>query len=170
MPALFIALPIPPAATAYIRKTLTSQSLPVRSLVPAQRWHITLAFLGEVILADTQYAGLLQDLPQTFAPTITLTHLGRGAARGQLWMYVRPGPALLQVKQSLAMRLQALGIPVHEHPVFVPHIHVADVVENADVTDQAVQLTFAAPSLTLFRSAEAGGKIDYIPEGTIALH
>lgn len=127
------------------------------TFLPEENWHLTLFFFGEV-RNHAQYLGRLQQrLPQAFVPTFSITHLGRGAQRDQLWAFVTPTPALLTLRDNLDERLRKIHFP---RPVparkFVPHIHLADfypTVRGMGLADVPVGLAYASSEAHLYQSS-----------------
>lgn len=141
--------------------------------IPEQNWHITLFFFGEVRNHAQYLPRLKQPLPQAFVPTISLTHLGRGGQRDQLWAYVTLTPALLALRAAVNERLQKIHFP---RPIgvqkFTPHIHVANfypTVSGLGVADAPAPMVFAAQEVYLYKSTRTPQGSNYDVETTISL-
>src|SRR5687768_16160184 len=125
---LFLGLEVPDATkTRLVEVTQKHFGQYFDKLIPTERWHLTLFFFGDV-RNHAQYLGRLkQGLPQAFVPTVSITHIGRGAQRDQLWAYVTPTPALLSLREALSERLRKIHFPrPGEFRTFKPHIHLAN--------------------------------------------
>ena len=132
---LFFGLSLPPAvrAAAAACADAAKQSIPGR-YAPAENYHITLAFLGEVPPDQLDRAcAVLADVIRGFpAPRITLLapdHFGR-AQNGILILRAASCPPLDPLHDALISALQSAGLPADPGP-FSPHITLA---RHADVT------------------------------------
>ena len=112
---LFVAV-FPPAEVCWdLRHRLLAAGRRVR-LTPVERWHVTLAFLGEV--ADDQQPEIERALDQVSVPRGTELRLRGGGRFGQaLWAGVDGDLARLHADVCAG-----LGLPERE---FVPHLTVA---------------------------------------------
>lgn len=135
---------------------------------------MTLVFLGECSEFALYEKFLTQPLAQPYLPTITLTHIGRGVARGQLWAYSLPTPALQRLQQEMRQRVQASGLTAPGlllEQDFVPHIHVGDILEQAPalIVDRPLQATFVPKEIHIFRSEVVDKKRIYTSQARIEL-
>ena len=171
---LFLGLPVPEPVRAKLSEAARAHfSSYFNEFRPEGNWHLTLFFFGEV-RNHAQYLGRLkQDLPQTFVPTISITHLGRGGDRGQLWAYVTPTPALLSLREELNERLRKIRFP---RPIdskkFIPHITLANfypTVSGLGVADTRLQASYAVNEAYLYQSILNQGKARYDTVATIPL-
>lgn len=132
---LFFGLSLPPEireAAASCAKSAV-ETIPGR-YAPAENYHITLAFLGEVPEDRLEHArAVLQNVLCRFsAPRITLgapDHFGR-AQNGILILRAASCPPLEPLHDALIAALKAAGLPADPGP-FAPHITLA---RHADVT------------------------------------
>ncbi len=141
--------------------------------VPEENWHITLFFFGEVHNHSQYLPRLKQPLPQTFVPTISFTHLGRGGQRDQLWAYVALTPALRALREALDERLRKIHFP---RPVgvrkFAPHIHLANfypTVSGLGVADAPALAAYATQEVHLYKSTLTPKGSVYDIETTVPL-
>lgn len=156
---MFIGLPVPERARAPIleaAQTYFPQYL--EKFIASSDWHVTLAFLGDIV-NPTQYLGRLsRPLPQAFVPTVSVTHIGRGLQRNQLWAYIQPSQSLTQLRAELLERLGEIRFPTPHRlrqERFVPHIRIAKFYHMArplGMSDAAVMTTFAVHALSVYRS------------------
>lgn len=114
----FLALPLP--------EPLVDRLVPVQAAlrlarpVPAQDFHVTLAFLGdqrEDRLAEVDAALAALRLP---APMLALDGLGSFGGEG-VHAVIRPDPVLERVQAKVAQALRSLGV-VLEKRRFQPHV------------------------------------------------
>lgn len=175
MARLFIGLAIPDEAALRIRLSSRKFRESIEERLPRHRWHITLFFLGEIADWERYRETLLEPIASTFVPTVRLTHLGRGLAKGQLWVYVEPNPQLSHLHRTIKRRVRASGMPMagsnHERP-FVPHIHVANLKKGEaamPLPDWPLLTTFSAREAYIFESATVEGERKYEPVGTLQL-
>lgn len=171
---LFLALPVPAQARARLLEAAARNfSTTIEALTQEQNLHVTLFFFGEV-KNHAQYLGWLkQGLPQAFVPTVTITHIGRGAAREQLWAYVTPTAGLMALRESLNEKLRKIHFPrpIQAHK-FTPHIRLATllpVARGMGIADVAAPMTFAVPEAHLYKSELSHVGPTYHIECSIAL-
>lgn len=128
---LFVAVFPPEPERAHLRQCLTAggRRRAAFRLTPVQRWHVTLAFLGEVP------ATRLPEVERAVASVrrrepICLRIAGGGSFGGRrgsrvLWAGLDGDvPALVSMQANLRMALEAAGLPHDERP-FTPHLTVA---------------------------------------------
>ena len=125
---LFVALALPPDVLAALDAALTPvrRAHPEPRWVPAQRWHLTLAFLGEV--DEHRVPELSERLGRaaTRTPPLQLALAGGGRfGSGVLWAGFRGD---LEELSRLAARVGAAarrtGVPVEDRP-YKAHLTVA---------------------------------------------
>lgn len=109
-------------ACAHVAEALDriSSTAPDMRWVPQERWHITLAFLGEVDpdriprLVDELHA-----VAAEHAPLSAMTLTGAGTFRGSLWLGVHPterhSPAD-RLARAVQRAMRAAGVPVERRP------------------------------------------------------
>lgn len=142
--------------------------------MPENQLHLTLLFLGEVANPQQYMSRLMKVMPQTFVPTVTLTHVGRGLERNRLWAYAHPSTILLNVREQLIARLRTMRFPFPKniHRNFVPHITLAKLYPMAGgigLADTACPLTYTVETVDLWRSIPRHGQAQYYGEGNISL-
>jgi 2'-5' RNA ligase len=165
---LFVGLFPPAGACAGLHRYLTAQRRAVR-FTPVERWHVTLAFLGEVdaarlpeVEAAVGSVGARQPMSLRIAGGGSFGGRRRG---GVLWAGLAGDVAALgQVQADLRAALVAADLP-HDERAFTPHLTVAYAVDR-DV--RAALDAYAGPSwpadrLTLVHSRHAeGGGYDHL--------
>ncbi len=121
----FIALPLP----ADLRRRLHgfSGGIPGAAWHPADAYHITLRFLGDI--PEPAFAELAEALQQVHAYRFDLGiggfgTFGTGDALRILWAGVDAEPALLDLKRRVDSAVQRHGFPAEERR-FTPHITLA---------------------------------------------
>lgn len=154
---LFIGFAIPERVKAACQEAIRPYQKHLKGVISPQRWHITLLFLGECTEVAALQAVLIKPIPQAYLPTITLTHIGKGLAEGQLWVSALPTVALQQLEKTVRARLVETGLKIPglmQSQDFAPHIHVADLEPNVPslIVDKPLQVTFVPRELHLFRS------------------
>lgn len=154
---LFIGFALPERVKAMCQEAIRPYQPHLRGVIPPKRWHITLLFLGECLGVETLQAVLAKPIPQTYLPTITLTHIGKGLVEGQLWVSVLRTVALEQLEKTVRARLVETGLNIPgliQNRDFKPHIHVADLQPTLTflLVDKPLQITFVPQELHLFRS------------------
>ena len=171
---LFIALPITKPVEQALGLALVRLESAVAATVPPERWHLTLAFLGEV--ADAQLVSqMLDHLSLPFLPAVTITHVGRGEQPQQVWAYAAATYPLLALQRMLVERLQQSGLPFPEADFtrpFIPHIRLGNLADSAKQTmlpDEAVQVTFVPKEAKLYVSVGAGENLHYEVQGSMPL-
>lgn len=166
--SVFLAVPIPTRWQESLQVAAAHYPQYVARLFPPQQWHLTVLWLGQMDLTALPLDRLTQPLTQAFTPTVTLTHVGRGRARSQLWAYAQPTPTLLNLHDALKRRVKSMGIPLPPDATWVPHVHVAnffDLVQGLGVPDMRCLATFAPRCVNVYRSEQG----TYYLEGIISL-
>lgn len=135
---------------------------------------MTLLFLGEV-KNHQQYLGRLQQpMRLAFVPTVSVTYVGRGKNRDQLWAYINPTSNLQTVRSELRERLRSMRFPLQpDNKPFVPHIRLASfypMARSLGIADVPAPLTFTTSEAYLYKSVlEEGKPPKYTVETTIPL-
>lgn len=115
---LFVAVFPPDEVSRDLRQRLA----PDARLTPVERWHVTLAFIGEVA------AGRLPEVEQALDAVAVPKGIElrlRGAGRfGSAVHWVGVEGALAPLNVDIRRRLAAAGLPYDERP-FTPHLTVA---------------------------------------------
>lgn len=174
-PRLFIGLPIPVKARESIENSMRNFKDYIEQPVPAENWHITLMFLGSVENPKQYFSRLEKPLLQSFVPTVSVTHIGRGIKRDQLWAYITPTPALLSLKEAIATRTKALRMQYEggaEHDEFVPHIRIAnlyDVTKGIGIPDGAAKASYTVHMAHVYQSHQTDTGTTYSIEASIPL-
>jgi RNA 2',3'-cyclic 3'-phosphodiesterase len=125
---LFVALDVPDAAVQHLERAVAEVRERRRQprWVPCDRWHVTLAFLGEV--AEPQVDQLSERLERAARRHQGLSLSFGGAGRfgnRVLWVGVRGDTALLgRLAVSVASAARKAGVLVDERP-HRPHITLA---------------------------------------------
>ncbi|MEK7557235.1 MAG: RNA 2',3'-cyclic phosphodiesterase [Patescibacteria group bacterium] len=169
---LFLGVSVPEPVKTRLQETAKSSfGQYIERIVPAEQWHLTLFFFGDV-RNHAQYLGRLTlPLKEAFVPTITISHIGRGKARDQLWAYVNPTPALLNLREALNERLRKIHFPRPvEFRSFHPHIRLAKfypVVRRLGIADVPHRTAYAIREAYLYRSTLAPHGSTYTIEATI---
>lgn len=154
---LFIGLSLPQEARAAVSGLAkrAQQLIPGR-YVPAENYHITLAFLGQAQEADVPRiaAVLTRCLSAVPAPRLAPASpdvFGR-MENGILVLRMHSEPALDPLHSALAHALRARGLPVTDGP-FAPHVTLA---RHACASPQALSaLGGDAQRVPAFRAARA---------------
>ncbi|NHC46910.1 RNA 2',3'-cyclic phosphodiesterase [Motilibacter aurantiacus] len=125
---LFVALPLPPEVLAQLDAALVAVRAdhPEPRWVPAQRWHLTLAFLGEV--EERAVPELGERLARAAARRGPLELALAGAGRfgsGVLWVGLTGEVGRLsRLAEAIAAAARRTGIEVEDRR-FRPHLTVA---------------------------------------------
>lgn len=171
----FIALDIPQALREDVAALARQLKTSVRGrFVPRENYHVTIAFLGDVIereLADAMLA--LDEAASRFAP-VELAPDGLGkfgrANDATLWLGFTQDPKLMELAAFVREGLDDAGVNYDSKP-FVPHLTIARRAALDSGTLPA--LPFPAPAhadeLTLFKSTLTGDGAIYEPVYTVRL-
>ena len=142
--------------------------------VPRERYHVTLAFLGEVGDAEAARAMDAMDAACATAAPVPLRPEGLGKfgrpTDATLWMGLAADPALVELAERLREELAALGLAFDPKP-FRPHLTLA---RRARLPKGPLPpLAFPAPdeasAVTLFKSTLARDGATYKPLYTVEL-
>lgn len=155
----FVALPLPPDLADALVPVQAALRLP--RPVPAQDFHVTLTFLGEVredVLDDVDGALSALRLP---APPLRVTALGAfgGAHPDGVHAALAPDPVLDRVQAKVTQAIRSCGVGLDRRR-FAPHVTlgrgpVADAAALAQAMGRLGALTLpASPArqMTLYRS------------------
>ena len=156
---LFVAVDPPPAAVQDLEKALRSRGLPAARpdlrWVPAEQWHVTLAFLGEV--AEDRLDELCTRLARAAGRHSPLTaHLhaagtfGSGARARLLWAGLDCDRlALRRLTESVTAAARRSGIDV-DAGRFHPHVTLARARRPSDLSDcTAAMAGYRGPAWSL---------------------
>ena len=171
----FIALDIPPVLREDVAALARQLKTSVRGrFTPRENYHVTIAFLGDVIereLADAM--GVLDEAASRFDP-VELAPDGLGkfgrANNATLWLGFMQDPALMELAAFVRAELDDAGVSFDAKP-FLPHLTIA----RRAVLDRGIlpALPFPAPThadeLTLFKSTLASDGAIYEPIYTARL-
>lgn len=121
---LFAALPVPPDASRSLLKL--QKDLPGARWRPAENFHVTLCFFGE--LRHTQARDLDELLGEIEAPAPTLTLEGTGwfgrREPASVWARARDSDELRSLASACERAARRLSIPLERKP-FTPHVTLA---------------------------------------------
>lgn len=172
MARLFLGVPVPEAARTRLQEIARQQfGQYVGSWVEDAKLHLTLFFFGEV-KNHAQFLGRLSaPLSQAFVPTVSITHIGRGAVRDQLWAYATPTAGLLALRSAVDERLRKIHFP-HEagRKKFTPHVNIGTfypAVRGIGLADVASPVVFAVREAHLYRSELTHEGSTYTIEATV---
>lgn len=117
----FVGLPVPQAIADQL--TIIQHQLQLHRPVPAQNFHVTLAFLGqqrEDVLEELHIALEERPLP---APSLRLNGLGvfGGDKPRQIYAAIAPDPTLSALEKRVRSAARGAGITL-EARKFVPHV------------------------------------------------
>lgn len=161
---LFFAL-VPPASVrdAIHQASRAAVQLSDGRPVPAENFHITLAFLGYVGDAATRDA--LNAAAEVQAPTFSfdLDEIGYWASSQVLWYGCSGTPSKLrELTLELRRRLTARGLKF-DPDKFVPHVTLARWVRKLGHFGPAERIHWDVQEFTLVRSVTRAGGVDYTP-------
>lgn len=172
---LFVALDLPVPVRRELAAWCDREAPDSVRRVPADNLHLTLAFLGSRSQEQADAVGAL--LPALAGP------LGEMTTAGALWLPPRR-PGVLTVALEASGRLPALHAALvagleeaigfeSEARAFRPHVTVGRVPRNVRLRPPSLaappKLTFAAPSMTLYRSRTQPAGARYEPVAIAAL-
>lgn len=171
---LFVGIAIPDKQRQVIRGALGAYQKQIASVIPEERWHMTLLWLGDCGDPTTILPAIGKPMPQQFLPTVTLTHVGRGLVERQLWAYGLSTPWLNALRADVAKRLGETGLTapgLREAKPPVPHIHIAGLKPTAPASlpDELANATFTVPALHLYQAQTIKKKTHYTSLTSIAL-
>lgn len=165
---LFIAVPLPGRMARSLSQLAQklSRQLP-GTYVPAENYHVTLAFIGDAPLRlQQELQPFLTETAARFpAVPVSLSALGHfGPAKSAtLWAGLENGEALLPLADAVRSGLKERGVPFDTKAVR-PHITIARKVnltraELPPLPDASGKMD----TLTLFHSTRIQGRLTYLP-------
>jgi 2'-5' RNA ligase len=155
---IFLALPVPTHVAETINPAARNFDYATERMLPAEKWHLTLAWLGETHNPKQYISRLRKPMLQPFTPAIRLTYLGRGRKRDQLWAYADKSSVLLVIREELIKRLKKMRFPMPEETIkeeYVPHIHVGNfyqTVRGIGMADIPLTTSFSVKEAVLLAS------------------
>jgi 2'-5' RNA ligase len=174
---LFVALNLPKKERERIHRAsrpLREHELPVR-WVPAENYHLTLKFLGEVRSERVEPIAAVLAHVATSCPSFTAELSGFGAfptirRPSVLWLGVEPTPALRCLKQDVEWALADLGFE-RETRAFHPHLTLGRVDRDDEagtfrgLDDMVAEMSYSGSvpvrSVELMRSQTGKGGSQY---------
>ncbi len=169
-----MGIPISRRPKSLLDKATLPYSEQIKKIVPRRQWHITLLFLGQVRGYREYIDKIAQDMPQPYAPVITLTHVGQGLNRKQLWTYVHKTNILDRIRVQMERRVRQRGIELNygkgKPKRFTPHITLAGLrpgYYQKGLADMPLLTSFTAKRAIIYRSElRADGSV-YFKEASI---
>ncbi len=165
---LFIGLPIPERVGELLSSTFALYPQYIETQVPRANWHLTLAKLGDVENPKQYYSRLLKPLPQSFVPTVQLTHVGRGRPTRQLlWAFAEPTSVLLGLREQIVKRLKKMRFqfpPGELKQEYIPHItlaHLFPQVGHVGIADAPTVTSFSVEAINVYRSRNLNQRSTY---------
>src|SRR5688572_26178190 len=127
MDTLFLAFTVPPAIADALEPLYQHYGTVMEKRQPREKLHLTLAWLGEIAADENSLKKIRVPLPQSFVPTVRLTHVGRGRARDQLWAFAEAAGPIMAIREQMLARLKNLNWDMPKqglHKAFTPHIKI----------------------------------------------
>lgn len=170
---LFLGVSIPAATHHFFHQAMAALPQYIEKKVPESRWHVTLAYLGDVEHPQQYLSRLLKPMPQAYVPTMAVTHVGRGLHRMQLWGYVNPSTMLLSVRTQILDRLKTMRFPLPKSMTdYVPHLNLATLYPMArgiGIADYPCAARFAFHQIHLYESIDLTTGVAYQVRASIPL-
>lgn len=171
---MFIGLEVPANVRTQIREHLKDYTRHTKKLVPEENWHITILFVGEVLEYKQYLEPLEEVMPQTFLPTLSLTHIGKGLQPQQLWAFAKNTTLLGKLQKQLIDRLNSLhiGLESNVNSSFTPHIKLGDLrtgSANGLIADLPMLAAWRVEKLNIYRSDLSHSGANYSVIGHINL-
>lgn len=171
----FIALEMPEAFASDIAalSRILKASIEGR-FIPADTYHLTLAFLGDIPETDSARAVDAMETACADAPLIALKSDGLGkfgrASDATLWLGITPVPELMQLAERIREELAAQAIAFDGKPL-KPHITLARRVRipRSTLPTLAFPRDDKATAVTLFKSTLERNGATHKPLHTIRL-
>lgn len=171
---VFVAVPLPSELRAALADELAGLPIPGR-LVPAENWHLTTRFLGNVDI--TTFERFLSRLDVGAESPFRL-RLGRIGAFPNprkatvVWIGVEEGSMeLMRLAEIAEEAAQAAGLEPEDRP-FHPHLTISRVRPPSNVArliDHKVDLTWRCDRVVVYRSHLGRGGARYEPLESIRL-
>lgn len=172
---LFIGFSVPEKVKDSIHTALSQYGKYLEFKMPEDNWHVVLLVLGEIPYYHGYLSRIVKLLPQAFLPTLTVTHIGRGYTRDELWAVGHSSPVIVAMKNELERRMRKMRFPMPETLAdfeYAPHINLGNffpVVRGMGVPDEAVNVTFPIKEAYLYEIVEDPDGVRYEVVGTIPL-
>ena len=172
---LFVALELPEA----VRTALWAWSAGLDPAgwrrVPAERLHVTLAFLGSRPAEDVDAVAAVLRASAGPAPQLRcagVVALPRRRPRVVAVRLEESGDALARLQAAVASGLAAAGVYEPERRPFLAHVTVGRSRRPGGGGEEALgdpACSFAAPAVTVFESRPGTGGSRYVPLASVAL-
>jgi 2'-5' RNA ligase len=164
MDTLWLAFAVPDVVIELLAPIYEHYSYVIEAPTPRENLHLTLLWLGSADVPSYQIKKLLKPLPQSFVPTVRLTHVGRGRKREQLWAYGEALGPIINIREQLIARLKESKwqLPKQEpRNPFTPHMTVAklyDQLSHIGIADVTLVTSFAVKEVLLYKSSVSANK------------
>jgi 2'-5' RNA ligase len=163
MARLYFAFWPGPALRAELARLTAGIAFGRARRVPADRLHLTLAFLGELDAARQDLALQVGANVQSSAFELELDRLGWWPAPRVAWLAPsRLPPALVELEWDLRQALLEADLPIDGRP-YRPHLTIAREVTAAPTATGPVAVRWAVDSFTLIESRIEAGSRQYVP-------
>lgn len=132
--------------------------------MPADRIHLTLAFLGDIDAARAAAAHAVA-AAHPWTPFAVAVDRWGGFRRSKVgWAgAARTPPRLIELQSRLEARLRAAGFALEERP-FAPHVTLVRKVERPVAARSMAPVRWRARSLALVRTEPGSGKYETLAE------
>lgn len=166
---IFVAITVPEAAANVLSKSLEYYAPHLSSTIPRKKWHITVAFLGEVTNVSQVLKNLTKPISAAFTPVVSTTHIAAGKAPNSLWAYgIQRGP-LFEIRGELVSRLKKSDVILLEEKEFTPHISLGMIKKNTTVLESPCSLSFPVHNLEILQSITDNNSTKYVSLGSISI-
>jgi 2'-5' RNA ligase len=175
MDTLFLAFAVPSTIADALEPLYQHYGTVMEKRQPREKLHLTLVWLGEMAADENFLKKIRVPLPQSFVPTVRLTHVGRGRARDQLWAFAEAAGPIMAIREQMLARLKDIGWDMPKqglHKSFTPHIKVGtlyDQMSHIGVADHPFITSYAVQELILYKGSPGAHQAAYTPLASISL-
>jgi len=168
---MFVAIPLSNEARQRLKVMVKQYDSSLERVVPEERWHITLAWLGKVPRGKAEeWQRITEPIQQIYVPVVRFSQVAQGRNKQQLWAYIQPTTALNNLRSLILKRFSVTN--EEELNNFAPHVNLGRLKSEAQrfgPKTQAIGFSYVFDQVILYESDVSEKEPTYIPKSRIVL-